>query len=90
MQLPLILTEKLNCKIFNTFEYNVTEIFIYILRQSIDALIKSQASFAACKQPNLPVDSPEIMKYVKEVPKIDCSKAGEDWVKCEVSELYLL
>lgn len=51
-------------------------------------MIKSQASLAACKQPNLPVDSPEIMKYVQHVPNIDCSAAGEDWVKCEVSELF--
>lgn len=55
-----------------------------MFRQTIYTLIKSQASLAACKQPNLPVDAPEIMKFVKQVPKIDCSKAGEDWVKCDV------
>lgn len=63
---------------------------VCVSRQTIDALIKSQASFAACKQPNLPIDSPEMMKYVKEVPKINCSKAGEDWVKCQVSNIYCL
>lgn len=57
---------------------------VSIFRQNIDALVKTQKNYAACKQPKLPVDSPEIMKFVKEVPKIDCSKAGEDWVKCEV------
>ncbi|KAJ8965292.1 hypothetical protein NQ314_004221 [Rhamnusium bicolor] len=48
----------------------------------IDELIKSQASSLACKQPSLPVSSPEMMKFVHTVPKLDCSIAGEDWVKC--------
>ncbi|CAH1960011.1 unnamed protein product [Acanthoscelides obtectus] len=50
--------------------------------RKIDELIKTQASSLACKQPNLPVNSPEMMKFVHSVPKIDCSKAGDDWVKC--------
>lgn len=36
-------------------------------------------------QPHLPVYPQELMKFVKTVPKIDCSKAKEDWVKCVVS-----
>lgn len=74
MSAPFYFSINLN---FNTF------------RQNIDAFIKSQASFAACKQPNLPVDSPEMMKFVKEVPKIDCSSAGEDWVKCKGSQCQI-
>lgn len=50
-------------------------------------LIKEQGSFLACKQPQLPIDNPEIMKFVKDVPHINCSKAGIDWVKCQVSLL---
>ncbi|CAH1183697.1 unnamed protein product [Phaedon cochleariae] len=50
--------------------------------KKIEELIRTQASSLACKQPNLPVTSPEIMKFVHAVPKIDCSKANEDWVKC--------
>lgn len=54
-------------------------------REKIDELIKTHASFEACKQPYLPVDSPEIMKFVKDVKPIDCSSAGFNWVLCEVS-----
>ncbi|KAJ8921099.1 hypothetical protein NQ315_015897 [Exocentrus adspersus] len=50
--------------------------------KQIDELIKSKASSLACKQPSLPVNAPEIMKFVRSVPKLDCSAAGEDWVKC--------
>ncbi|KAF2882027.1 hypothetical protein ILUMI_24152 [Ignelater luminosus] len=54
--------------------------------EKIDELIKTHASFEACKQPHLPVDSPEIMKFVKDVKPIDCSSAGFNWVVCEDSE----
>ncbi|XP_044268518.1 uncharacterized protein LOC123013800 [Tribolium madens] len=54
--------------------------------EKIDELIHSQASSLACKQPNLPVFSPEMMKFVHEESPIDCSSAGTDWVKCEGSE----
>nr|XP_970966.2 PREDICTED: uncharacterized protein LOC659581 [Tribolium castaneum] len=54
--------------------------------EKIDELIHSQASSLACKQPNLPVFSPEMMKFVHEEPPIDCSSAGPDWVKCQGSE----
>ncbi|XP_066260671.1 uncharacterized protein [Euwallacea similis] len=57
--------------------------------QKIDLLIKEQASTLACKQPKLDVYNPEIMKFVKNVPPIDCSKAGIDWVKCQGSECVI-
>lgn len=53
---------------------------------SIDKLIKNFASYKACKQPNLPVNAPELMKFIKEVPPINCKLAGRDWVTCKDSE----
>lgn len=55
-----------------------------ICRDKIDKIIRTQASNLACKQPVLPVYDPEIMRFIMEVPPIDCSKAGIDWVKCRV------
>ena len=55
-------------------------------RMKIEESIRGQA-LVACKQPVLPINSPEIMKFVKEVPPIDCSKAGLDWVTCEVLKI---
>lgn len=52
----------------------------------VDNLIKNHASYEACKQPYLPVDAPEIMKFVKYVPPINCSTGKLDWVVCENSE----
>ncbi|XP_017768642.1 PREDICTED: uncharacterized protein LOC108556871 [Nicrophorus vespilloides] len=52
----------------------------------IDETIKKHANTGACKQPNLPIYSAEMMKFVKHVPPIDCSQAGPDWVTCEGSE----
>ncbi|KAF5295399.1 hypothetical protein FQA39_LY13060 [Lamprigera yunnana] len=52
----------------------------------IDTLVKNRLSYDACKQPHLPVDAPEMMKFVKYVPPINCSSAGIDWVICENSE----
>lgn len=59
---------------------------IFYFRKNIDNLIKTKSNTAACRQPNLPVYSPEMMKFVHTVPNIDCLKAGEDWVKCQGSE----
>ncbi|KAF5298478.1 hypothetical protein FQR65_LT01257 [Abscondita terminalis] len=52
----------------------------------LDSLLKDHANYEFCKQPHLPVDTPEIMKFVKYVPPIDCSGAGVDWVVCKNSE----
>lgn len=54
--------------------------------EKIDEVIKERASYESCKQPNLPVNAPEMMKFVKYVPPINCSAAGIDWVACENSE----
>nr|XP_022914226.1 uncharacterized protein LOC111424779 isoform X1 [Onthophagus taurus] len=43
-----------------------------------------------CKQPVLPINSPEMMKFVKEVPKISCLNTDNpDWVLCEDSECFI-
>lgn len=57
--------------------------------KKIFLFIKNEASSLACKQPDLPIYSPEIMKFVKNVPPIDCSDAGIDWVKCRGSECVI-
>lgn len=54
--------------------------------EKIDEVIKDRASYESCKQPNLPVDAPEIMTHIKYVPPINCSAAGIDWVICENSK----
>ncbi|CAH1369497.1 unnamed protein product [Tenebrio molitor] len=54
--------------------------------EKIDEIIHTQASSLACKQPKLPVFSPEMMKFVHEELPLDCTGAGKDWVKCEDSE----
>ncbi|KAJ8983434.1 hypothetical protein NQ317_005899 [Molorchus minor] len=57
-----------------------------MFNKKIDELIKTQASSLACKQPSLPLNSSEIMKFVHTLPKLDCSGAGDDWVKCVESQ----
>ncbi|KAK9890548.1 hypothetical protein WA026_010624 [Henosepilachna vigintioctopunctata] len=42
-----------------------------------------------CKPPNLPVYSPELMKFILSVPPINCEEAGIDWVKCENYMCYI-
>lgn len=54
-------------------------------RDKIEELIRTSASYNACRQPNLPVDAPEIMKFIENLPPLDCKAAGIDWVVCEVS-----
>lgn len=49
----------------------------------IDEAIKKSGNSESCKQPVLPVAAPEMMKFVKYVPPIDCTAAGQDWVVCE-------
>lgn len=70
----------------------ITRAFLtfYYTRRKIDAFIKNQSSSQACKQPNLPVFAPELMKFVRQEGAIDCSHAGDDWVICEVSYVYFL
>lgn len=52
----------------------------------IQQLIQTKSNYKGCHQPDLPLYPPEIMKFVKNVPKIDCSQAGIDWVKCRGSD----
>lgn len=59
-------------------------------RKKIDEFIKNHSSSQACKQPNLPVYAPEMMKFVRQEKQVDCSSAGTDWVVCEVSYYYFL
>lgn len=61
---------------------------LFYCRKKIDEFIKNHSSSQACKQPNLPVYSPEITKFLREENPIDCSSAGADWVVCVVSCLY--
>lgn len=53
----------------------------------MNELIRNHSSSQACKQPNLPVYSPEMMKFVRQEQPIDCSSVDPDWVVCEVTKL---
>ncbi|CAG9771746.1 unnamed protein product [Ceutorhynchus assimilis] len=57
--------------------------------ENIDLLIKKEASNLTCKQPVLDIYNPQIMKFVRKVAPIDCSKASIDWVKCTGSECVI-
>lgn len=52
-------------------------------RREIERNVKAGGDYA-CKLPELPVNAPEIMRFIKSVPDIDCSEAGIDWVACQV------
>lgn len=82
----MIGNENINCKfiIFHVI-WLVIVFFFCCIRKKIDEFIKNHSSSQACKQPNLPVYAPELMKFVKQEKQIDCSSAGSDWVVCEVS-----
>ncbi|XP_050306730.1 uncharacterized protein LOC126743604 isoform X2 [Anthonomus grandis grandis] len=57
--------------------------------QKISEDVKNEANKIACRQPKLELYSPEIMKFVKPVPPINCAKSGMDWVKCRGSECVI-
>lgn len=70
-------------------DVSVYKIFVNCLelrlncRREIERNVKTGGDYA-CKLPELPVNAPEIMRFIKSVPDIDCSKAGIDWVACQV------
>ncbi|XP_049286238.1 uncharacterized protein LOC125765304 [Anopheles funestus] len=49
----------------------------------IEESIKSLANQGACKMPSLPVDSPEMLSFLKDEPPIECGSELQDWVECE-------
>lgn len=64
------------------------------LRTHISELIKSQRQqqilidgMAACKMPELSVNNPEILKYLHDVPPLECSP--DDWVVVQGSKLII-
>lgn len=78
----------INCKLLLVIIMGVSNCvwYCYFGRKKINEFIKNQSSSQACVQPNLPVYSPEIMKFVREEQSIDCSHTVKDWVVCEVSK----
>lgn len=50
----------------------------------IEESIRSYANQGKCKIPNVPHDSPEMMKFMKDEPPIDCG-SDEDWIVCTLS-----
>ncbi|XP_055635031.1 uncharacterized protein LOC129774949 [Toxorhynchites rutilus septentrionalis] len=48
----------------------------------IEESIRSLANQGACKMPNLPVDSPEMLSFLKDEPPIECGNENDDWVSC--------
>ncbi|GJQ86031.1 hypothetical protein Trydic_g14975, partial [Trypoxylus dichotomus] len=54
----------------------------------IEETIKRYSASVACKQPNIPLNSPEIIEYIKDVAPINCNSTI-DWVKCKNSECFI-
>lgn len=55
------------------------------LLKQIELSIAKENDSLLCKPPNLPVYSPEMMKFIHNVRPIDCKPAGTNWVKCKGS-----
>lgn len=51
----------------------------------IEESIQSLANQGACKIPNLPVDSPEMLSFLKDEPPVECGNENDDWVACHKS-----
>ncbi|XP_055612685.1 uncharacterized protein LOC129759308 [Uranotaenia lowii] len=51
----------------------------------IEESIRSLANQGACKMPNLPVESPEMLSFMKDEPPIECGDENDDWVTCHKS-----
>ena len=58
--------------------------FVFFFSVLIEESIKSLANQGACKMPSLPVDSPEMLSFLKDEPPIECGSELQDWVTCEV------
>lgn len=54
--------------------------------------IRSLANQEPCRKfPNLPLESPEMMKFLKDEEPVECGDENNDWVSCDVrilSDLY--
>ncbi|KAG5681365.1 hypothetical protein PVAND_010807 [Polypedilum vanderplanki] len=50
----------------------------------IEESIRSFTNQGRCKIPNIPYDSPDMMKFIKDEEPINCGN-DEDWVHCNVS-----
>ncbi|XP_034112705.2 uncharacterized protein LOC117573538 isoform X1 [Drosophila albomicans] len=71
--------------ILNVQEQNVDKsLTIAIMERSI----RSAMNQGECRQPHLPLDNPDIMKFYKPVNKIKC-EAEVDWVMCEKSICFV-
>ncbi|XP_065172102.1 uncharacterized protein [Atheta coriaria] len=71
------------------WQFAYTDVDRNIIRHQLEEMIHNKASKQACKQPNLPVFSQEMMNFVRYVPPIDCSKATPNWVTCENYECHI-
>lgn len=63
--------------------------FNTLCRSLIEESIQSLANQGACKIPNLPVDSPEMLSFLKDEPPVECGNENDDWVACHVSVDYI-
>lgn len=58
--------------------------FLSLFRILIEESIRSLANQGKCKVPILSHDAPEMMKFIKDEPPINCSST-EDWATCYLS-----
>ncbi|EDW15152.1 uncharacterized protein LOC6573625 [Drosophila mojavensis] len=56
--------------------------------QIIERSIRSVMNQGECRQPHLPLDNPDIMKFYKPIDKINCG-TSPDWVMCEKSICFV-
>ncbi|XP_011498196.1 PREDICTED: uncharacterized protein LOC105362451 [Ceratosolen solmsi marchali] len=79
----LVLIIGLTILIFCLIQFLKFEITFYDRNDRNDKLDGSPA----CKLPRLDIFNPEIMKFIHDVPPLQCSP--EDWVKAEGSKLFI-
>ena len=58
---------------------------LFYCRQMIEESIRSLVNQGKCKLPNLPLDSPEMLSFLKNEPRVTCDDEDSDWVSCHVS-----
>lgn len=62
----------------------------FIFSKKIEESIRALGNQGECKIPNLPIDSPEMLSFLEDTPRITCPNDNTDWVVCEVSIFNLI
>ncbi|XP_053693436.1 uncharacterized protein LOC128741554 [Sabethes cyaneus] len=79
--LALIITYAVVVYVINNRDYVDNREKISLIEESIQSI----GNQGACKMPNLPVDSPEMLSFLKDELPIECGNVNDDWVSCHKS-----